>query len=180
MKLFKLNGWDLEIDEIAYTLEPFKKIWDRDKSEGKFKSKQELSYIYFMEDPRSDYLSFPDPKDREKRIIEALGFNKGWKEDKVVKEAREFYASFKPESSKLLEDVKATINMVRSAMINFDDLKDVDPEKRAAAIERCIGISSKLMKLAKELEETERSIAAEITSSDKLRGQAQKSIFEDL
>ena len=180
MKLFKLNGWDLEIDEIAYTLTPFKTLWDRDKSEGKFKSKQELSYIYFMEDPRSDYMSFPDKNDRRKKIIEALGLPPKWKEDKAVTEAREFYASFKPESSKLLDDVKATINMVRSAMVNFDDLKDVDPEKRTAAIERCIGISSKMMKLAKELDETERAIATEISSSDKLRGSTAKSIFEDI
>lgn len=55
MKLFKLEGYKLNISPEAFALLPFKKIWTRDKTSKKEKAIAELSYIYFMADPRSDY-----------------------------------------------------------------------------------------------------------------------------
>ena len=55
MKLFRYEGYNITISEEALLLKPFKTLWDRDKSKDKYKAMQELGYIYFMEDPRSDY-----------------------------------------------------------------------------------------------------------------------------
>lgn len=55
MKLFKYEGYNLTISEEAMLLKPFKVLWKRDKARNKENALQELGYIYFMEDPRSDY-----------------------------------------------------------------------------------------------------------------------------
>ena len=179
MKLFKMQGYDLWIDEIAYTLKPFKAIWDRDDSEGKYKAIQELAYIYFMEDPRSDYMSFMDPETRSKQIIQGQGMPAKWKPDKLVKDAQEFYASFKPESAFLLDDIKASIKVLRQGLITTEDLADVDIEKRANVLDKYATVISRLNKLARELDETERALATEISNADKARGSAEKAIFEE-
>jgi hypothetical protein len=55
IKLFKRDGYDVKVDPEALLLKPFKKIWDRDKSKDKNRAMQELGFIYFVCDPRSDY-----------------------------------------------------------------------------------------------------------------------------
>ena len=65
MRLIKYEGYNLTIEPELLTLAPFKKIWTRDKSKDKSKALQELGYIYFMYDIRSDYQIYID---EEKRI----------------------------------------------------------------------------------------------------------------
>ena len=48
IKLFKYEGYKLNISEEALLLKPFKEIWQRDKSKNKDKALQELGYIYFI------------------------------------------------------------------------------------------------------------------------------------
>lgn len=55
MKLFKFEQYKVTISEEAFAMKPFKQIWNRDKSQSKDKAISELSYVYFMQDPRSDY-----------------------------------------------------------------------------------------------------------------------------
>ena len=74
MKLFKYDAYKITISEEALLLEPFKQIWNRDKSKDKTKALQELGYIYFMEDPRSDYQYLIDEQQRKESIKEGEGF----------------------------------------------------------------------------------------------------------
>jgi len=64
MRLFKYEGYNLSISEEAILLKPFKAIWNRDKSKGKQVALQELGFVYFMEDPRSDYKMYLDREER--------------------------------------------------------------------------------------------------------------------
>ena len=50
MKLFKYEGYKIVISEEALILKPFKKLWDRDKSNDKGKALMELSFIIQMEE----------------------------------------------------------------------------------------------------------------------------------
>ena len=78
MKLFKYDAYKITISEEALLLEPFKQIWNRDKSKDKTKALQELGYIYFMEDPRSDYQYLIDEQQRKESIKEGEGLPKKW------------------------------------------------------------------------------------------------------
>lgn len=179
MKLFRYEGYKVIISEEAYTLKPFRVIWNRDKSKSKDRALMELSYIYFMIDPRSDYQYIIDEEERSKNIIEGEGLPSNWKPDKIVKEGMKFYASFRTTSAMLLEDLRATIDNVRKALRSFS-FEDLDEKDRVNAIKNVASTIATLPKLIKDLDETEKLIASEMKEAHgKVRGQKEKSLLED-
>lgn len=174
LKLFKYEQYKVTISEEAFCLKPFKQIWNRDKSQSKDRANSEMAFIYFMEDPRSDYQYIVSPEEREKAIKEAEGLPNDWKPDKLVKEAMEFYASFKPASALLLEDTRYMVDKFRKKMrsIDFENL-EVKELKEVGALIKQIPI------LVKDLDEAEKALASEIRAQGKMRGQGEKTIFED-
>lgn len=179
MKLFKLEGYNLTISEEAYMLKPFKEIWKRDKSRNKDIALQELAYIYFMEDSRSDYQVYIDREERSRQVKLGEGIRDEWSPDKLVQDAQEFYASFKSESALLLEDLKAAVNTLRKGMITQEELADIDPEKKPAILNNYAGVISKMTDLAAKIDETEKKMARDTIITDKVRGSVEKAMFED-
>lgn len=176
MKLFKLEGYNLTISEEAYLLKPFKNIWKRDKSKGKETALNELGYIYFMEDPRSDYMMFFDRDERSAQIRKGEGIKDDWQPDKLVQEAMEFYASFKSDAAILLEKTKANAVKIQGILDSIDATSYDDP---LVALDKLVNITSKLPKLSLDIAEAEKKMVAEIIQSDKLRGGQEKSMLED-
>ena len=68
MKLLRFEGYKVVIEPEILTLKPFKQIWTRDKSINKDRAISEISYIYFMADPRSDYQYITDENERKQAI----------------------------------------------------------------------------------------------------------------
>lgn len=174
IKLFKFEGYRLTISEEAFTLKPFKRIWQRDRSESKEKALSELGFIYFFCDPRSDYQYLIDEQEREKAIKEGEGMPSNWKPDKLIEEAIEFYQSFKPTASLLLEDTRYMVNKLRERIRNLDfDTLDIKEFKEVTSIIK------QITPLIKELDSTEKALNAEMREEGKMRGSGEKTIFED-
>ena len=179
MKLFKLEGYNLTISEEAYMLKPFKDLWKRDKSKGKEQALQELAYIYFMEDTRSDYQVYIDREERSKQIKIGEGMKDTWRPDKLVQDAQEFYASFKSESALLLEDIRVAITKLRE-FIKTIDLSAVDDKgKPIYTLNTYTATIKQIPELITSLDEAERTIAKENIGGDKVRGSVEKAMFED-
>lgn len=179
MKLFKYEGYKVVISEEALLLKPFKLIWNRDRTQGKEKALQELAYIYFMEDPRSDYQYLVDVDERSEAIIDGEGMSGKWKPDKLVVNAMEFYKSLKPTSALLLEDTRAVIDNVRRSLreFSFEGMEDKD---RVNAIKSITSTVATIPKLIKDLNDAEKAIRADMQdSTGKVRGQKEKSILDD-
>ena len=113
IQLLKFEGYNIVISPEALMLVPFRKIWERDKSKDKNKALLEITFIYFIEDPRSDYQYLVDRDTRQEEIIKGIGLPSNWKPDKLIKEACELYSSFKPMSAGLLEDTRYFVNNLR-------------------------------------------------------------------
>lgn len=179
MKLFKYESFRVVISEEALALKPFKKIWERDKTKTKDKAISELAYIYFMEDPASDYQYLVDREDRSQKIMEGEGLS-NWKPDKLVLDAMEFYSSFKTTSALILEDTRKVAENLRKALPTLDITEEDDkgrPKHTIASITKAI---RELNILVKELAETERTIAKEMAENNgRVRGQRAKTILED-
>lgn len=176
MRLFKYEGYNLTISEEAFLLKPFKDIWKRDKTKGKERALMELGWIYFMEDPRSDYQYIIDEEARSNAIKEGEGL-KDWKPDKLVQEARKFYASFKSTAALLLEDTRAMIDGYRLRLRKTtSDMEGLDIKE----IKEVGAIIKQIPSMVKDLDEAERALAKEIAQSDKVRGSLDKSIYEDM
>lgn len=179
MKLFKLEGYNLTISEEAYMLKPFKDLWKRDKSKGKEQALQELAYIYFMEDTRSDYQVYIDRDERSNQIKIGEGIKESWRPDKLVQEAQAFYAGFKSESALLLEDIRVAITKLRE-YIKTIDLSAVDDKgKPIYTLNTYTATIKQIPELITSLDEAERTIAKEAIGTDKVRGSVEKAMFED-
>ena len=90
MKLFEMKDYNLQVNEVAWGLLPFKTILKRDKNRNKETAFKEMLFIYYYTDIRSDYIHYIDSQ-RAKEIIKDIGLPIDWKIDNVIKEAIEFY-----------------------------------------------------------------------------------------
>lgn len=180
MKLFRYEGYKVVISEEALALKPFKKIWDRDKTKSKDRAITELAYVYFMEDPASDYQYLVDREERSKAVMESEGMPDTWKPDKTLIEAMEFYSSFKTTSALILEDTRYAANNLRKSLRNIN-LEDVDEKGRPIyTVASIISAIKQVPQLVKELAEAEKAVAKEMAENNgRVRGQRAKTILED-
>lgn len=177
MRLLTYEGYNLTIDPMLLTLKPFKAIWVRDKTEKKERAISEIAYIYFMEDPRSDYQYIIDRDERSKAIKEGEGLKSTWQPDGTVKEAMKLYASFKTTSALLLEDTRALVDGYRNKLRDLtSDMSELDVKD----VKELGAIIKQVPSMVKDLDEAERALAKEIAQSDKVRGAQEKSIYEDM
>jgi hypothetical protein len=181
MRLFDMVNNQLVISEEAYTLLPFKKIWDRDKTKLKEKALAELAYVYFMEDYKSDFSDIIDDLERSKEILPALSLPASWKEDDVIVEARKFYRKRSEEIIPLilLRDSKVVIDKMSEYFREVDFLANDDKgkpkydiDKLARVIERSAGILQNLFKL-------EHMVKKEVQDKKDTVGSKTKALFED-
>ena len=179
IKLFKYEGYKLNISEEALLLKPFKEIWQRDKSKSKDKALQELGYIYFMSDPRSDYQYLVDEEERSKAIKEGEGIDSKWKPDKLVLDAITFDKSFKPTSALLLEDTRFAVDKLRKLLREIDLTEVDDKGKPIYTLNSITATIKQIPSLVKDLDEAEKTLSKELIESSKVRGSQEKSMYED-
>lgn len=174
MKLLKYEGYKVVIEPELLTLKPFKQIWTRDKTVNKDKALAEIAFIYFMTDPRSDYQYLVDDNERMEAIKEGEGLPAKWQPDKIVTEAMNFYMSFKPISALLLEDTRFMVDKYRKRLKaqEFGELEIKDLKEAGALIKQ-------IPSLVRDLNEAEKALNSEMRDSGRMRGQGEKTIFED-
>lgn len=174
MKLLRYEGYKVVIEPELLVLKPFKQIWTRDRTINKDRALAEIAFIYFMADPRSDYQYLVDDKERMEAIKEGEGLPLKWQPDRIVTEAMDFYMSFKPISALLLEDTRFMVDKYRKRLKaqEFDDLEIKDLKEAGALIKQ-------IPSLVKDLNEAEKALNSEMREPGRMRGQGEKTIFED-
>lgn len=180
MKLLKYEGYNLSFEPEILTLKVFKKLHQRDKTKDKNKFLQELGFIYFYADPRSDYQYLTDAEDRIKAIMEGEGLPDNWKIDKELQEAIDYYKKFNPTSALLLEDTRVAVDKLRQLLRDIDLTKTDDNGKPVYTLNTIVNTIKQVPSLVKDLDEAERAIAKEIVQNDKVRGSVEKAMYEDL
>lgn len=171
MHLFEVDKHlNLTIDPILYTLGPFKKLWDRDKSKNKYIAKQEIAFVYFNNDYKSTFFEEPDTEVREKLVTEFLfEDHPKWKPDPLVRAAEDFYRQQRETFSlRLLQDIMYGLNQLRK---QFRE-PDADMKKFVDTVE-------KVPKLLAALEQVEKRIKKEQESGNTLKGGKEKSMYAD-
>jgi hypothetical protein len=181
MRLVDLINNQIVISEEAYLLKPFKSLWDRDKSKDKERVLSELGYIYYMEDFKSDFSDITNEKERGVEVVNSLNLSKGWKEDKFVKEAREFYRKRSEEITPLLflRDVKVAIDRMREQFREVDFLAVDKNGKSKYDIEKFARVIEKSANLLENLTKLENMVKKEVQSKKDKVGSKSKSMFEE-
>ena len=179
MKLFKYEGFKVTIEPEALLLKPFRIIWERDKKDTKEKAINELGFVYFFADPRSDYQYIVDEEDRIKAIKEGEGLPDKWVPDKQILAAIDFYKQFKTSSVLLLETTRMLVDKLTKQMKSLDLDERDDKNKPIFALNTITATIEKVTTLVIKLDEAEKTIASELKNDNRMRGQGEKSIFED-
>lgn len=171
MRLFKYEGYEVRVAPEALTLTPFKKLWDRDKSKSKDTALQELAFIYFYCDPRSDYQYIIDDEDRLEAVKEGEGLPKSWKPDKDVETAIKLYRSFDTSAALLLKTANEAVEKVRNLLTELepDDTKSLKDYLTALKM---------IPEVATMLKDAEKAINDE-SEYGEAKGAIEKTLFDD-
>ena len=171
MKLFKYEGYEIKVAPEALTLKPFKKLWDRDKSKTKEKAIQELSFLYFYCDPRSDYQYIIDEEDRLTAVKEGQGFPEDWKPDATLKAAMDFYSTFDTSSAMLL---RAAMKAVKKVQDTLDELNPDDTK----SLKEYLTALKMIPEVASMIKDAEKALNEEMEYGE-AKGSIEKTLFDD-
>lgn len=183
MKLFNLNRktFEVEFEEAALLLSPFAALFKRDKTKNKEVATNEMAYIYFFTDPKSDYQIELDDNIRTSEILKDLKLPKGWKPDKLVKEAIEFYRSrSRTATSAMYEAALAAAASVNKICLESDDLIQSADDPIAAA-QKIMMILEKIPKAMANLSAAHKELIKEQQDAEgKTKGSKVFNTFEGM
>jgi len=170
---------ELTISPQAYTLVPFKKIWDRDKSKNKKKALKDMAYIYWDADFRSFVHDITDPVEKHEQIISMIDDTGDYKIDDEIKEAIEFYKKDIPLSLGFLTDVKTAINELRR---HFRELNLKEEDQNGKLVHNANQVMNSIKStgdLLENLEKLEIKVKKDLDMQNSVRGSKIKGLYED-
>lgn len=179
--MFTLSGNVVTPNPAILLLDPFKKIWERDKSKDKGTAIKEFAYVFFMVSPLVDnpYSGYEEEV-REQKIQDSL-FDKKYRPDELVKAAMEEYEDYLSNGSVAIRLYKANIRHVESII---DYLNTVDYNERTKSeglvhnIDRNKKIAEESSKLLEGLKKLEHQIYQEDYQDEKIKAGRRISQFE--
>lgn len=171
MKLIEYADYQIKVAPEALLVKPIRRLFNADRSERKEKFFQQMSYLYFVVDPRSTYSYILDEEERKQAVIEQEGLPDDFKPSDLLLEAMEIYKKHTMTvSQKLLSDALVGANSV-GTFLRTVDLTETDDKGRpkyqvsqvTAALKNLEGIINTIQTLQKKVEQ-------EIVDNGKARG----------
>lgn len=178
MKLITVENYELQVAPEALLIRPIRRLWNADRSQRKESFYQQMSYLFFMVDPRSSYSYMLDYEERSKAIIEQEGLPEDFKPSEHLIEAMRIYKEHTvTPSQKLLTSALKAANTVSEFLENPNILKEEDDKHRpkyqvstiTAALKNVEGIVTTLQNLQKKVEQ-------ELEDDGKARGSQELTI----
>ena len=169
MKLIEIENYDIKVAPEALLVRPIRRLWNQDRTKQKESFYRQMSVLFYVYSPSSNYSYIMDEKERLQAVLEQEAIT-DFKPSAEFKEAVEIYKKLNvTASSELLADVKLTIDKVRQVLksINFESLDEKD---KVAALNTITTVVAKIPKLVKDLSDAEKAVAKEIEENGKARG----------
>lgn len=171
MKLVNFEDFTLQVSPEALLIRPIRRLYNQDRSERKEKFFQQMSYLYFMVDPRSTYSYIIDYNERHKAIIEQEGLPEDFTPSDLLKEAMQIYREHTiTVSQKLLDSALKAADKVCKFLRDIDLTKEDDKGRPkyqvstiTAALKNVDGIITTLQNLQKKVDQ-------ELSEEGKARG----------
>jgi len=182
MKLIKVENFSIQVADEAMLVKPIRKLYNQDRSSSKEQFFKQISYLYFMIDPRSTYSYILDMNERAKTIIEQEGLPKDFTPSPLLKEAMEVYKKHTiTPSQELLNAALKAAHIVSEFLMKPDILEQEDDKGKpkyqissiTSALKNVEGIVNSIQSLQKKVEE-------ELTENDKARGSQELTIFDNV
>ncbi len=173
MKLIEFDGLELKVADEAFLIRQIRQLFEADKSKKKEQFWKQMSYLWFMCDPRSTYQYITDETSRSLEIKAQEGFSVDWEPTDTLKEAMDIYRKHTVTTSALLlEGMRKGIDKLSTFLGNTEI-----SEKTVAAMTSAL---RQIPELAKALVEAEKSLAKDFATDENARGNAIKAVGEDI
>lgn len=173
MKLIEFDGVEFKIADEALLVRPIRELFEKDKSKKKEEFWKQISYLWFMCDPRSSYMYLVNEDERAKEIKKQEGLGDDWKPSELLVEAMNIYRSQTVTTAAiLLEGMRKGIDKL-SAFLGETTFSEKTVASMTSALKQ-------IPELAKALSDAEHALAKDFATDDKARGTAVKAIGEDV
>lgn len=181
MKLIEFDGLEFKIADEALLIRPIREMFQKDKSKKKEEFWKQISYLWFMCDPRSTYMYLLDADDRSSEIKKQEGLGEDWEPSELLKEAMDIYRRQTiTTSALLLERMRKGADSICKFLENVDLLaldKNGKPIYQIASITSAL---KQIPEISRAISEAEKALAKDFATDDNARGSVQKAIGEDL
>ena len=180
MHLIEYDNYEIKISPEALLVKPIREIWEKDKTKNKESFLSQMSFMFFMIDPRSTYSYITDLAERADEIIMQEGLPRDFQPTEDLKKAMEIYEKHTITSSyALLEAAKIAVDKVGKFLKEVDLNTLDDKGKPIYTINSITSAIKQIPQLAKDLVEAEKVVAKEIEEKGRARGGNNKTIFDD-
>lgn len=170
MKLITTENFELKVADEALLVKPIRKLWNQDRSAKKEKFYEQMSVLFYVYSPSSNYSYITDEKERMKEVLTQEGIT-DFKPSQEFKEAVEVYKklSITPEG-KLLDRTINFVDKTGKALddINYDDIEELD--KKIVAMKNGMALVALVPKLMTELSNAKKAVEKELEEQGNTRG----------
>lgn len=181
MKLIEFDGMEFKIADEALLVRPIRELFQGDKSKKKEEFWRQISYLWFMCDPRSTYMYLTDENDRSDEIKKQEGLGSEWEPSDLLKEAMNVYRKqTTTTASILLESMRKGIEQLRKFFEEFDLFATDKNDRPIYQVSTMTAALKQVPELARALVEAEKELAKDFATNDKARGNAEKAVGEDI
>lgn len=181
MKLIEYDGMEFKIADEALLVRPIRELFLKDKSKKKEEFWKQISYLWFMTDPRSSYSYLTSLEDRSREIKKQEGLSEDWEPSPLLQEAMDIYRKqTTTTASILLESMRKGIEQLRKFFEEFNLFAKDKNDRPIYQVSTMTAALKQVPELAKALIEAEKELAKDFETDDKARGNASKAVGEDI
>lgn len=181
MKLFKCgDGFTVEIEPEILLIREFNELYvDRKGDEAIIK--KELAFVYFFNDPVSDFMYEANPELRMPDVIKHVGLDPSWTPDAFVKACEEVYREkTETTSSILLATTRRMSQKIREEMEEINLSEKDKSGKPVYDIKKFIESAKAIPGLIEVLIKAEKEFIQGQKDQSKNKGSKKKGIYEDM
>lgn len=169
MKLIKVENFELKVADEALLVKPIRKLFNQDRSKNKEAFYKQMSILYFVYDPSSNYSYIVNDKDRLTEVLAQEGIS-DFKMTPEFKDAVETYKKLTvTPSSIFLDDIQMVMDKMRKALKNID-FESLDEKDMVNAIKTVTAVVSATPKLTKDLAAARKAVEKEREEQASARG----------
>lgn len=190
MKLIEFDGLDFKIADEALLVRPIREMFRADKSKKKEEFWKQISYLWFMCDPRSSYMYIIDDNERSAEIIKQEGLGDRWKPSSLLQEAMSVYKKQTTTTASIfletmrhsIDDMAYSLRNLGSMMRNLNGTETAKDD--GMTLDKALITMNKIARdipaLSASFVQAEKALAKDFASDDKVRGSTDKAAGEDI
>ena len=181
MKLIEIDNYELKVADEALLIRPIRELFEEDKTKRKENFYRQMSYMFFMVDPRSTYQYITDEEERAEEIKKQEGFGESWQPSDKLKTAMDRYRSHViTTQSLLLQDMRKGIDNLRAYLRDVDLMATDKNGRPVYQASQHTSMLKQIPELANALADAEKALQKDFETDGGVRGNKEKSMFEDI